>query len=76
MSVRVAPVPSDQVFMKVRDVMKLVEADGWTCVRQRGSHRMYRHSVKRGTVTVAGHPHHDLHPKTLNSILRQAGVNR
>jgi len=32
------------------------------------------HATKPGTVTVAGHPGQDLHPKTLSSILRQAGL--
>ncbi|MGH7951747.1 MAG: type II toxin-antitoxin system HicA family toxin [Limisphaerales bacterium] len=43
-------------------------------MRTRGSHRQYHHATKPGTVTVAGHPGQDLHPKTLNSILKQAGL--
>jgi len=34
-----------------------------------------RRDAKKGRVTIAGHPSKDLHPKTLNSILRQAGLN-
>jgi predicted RNA binding protein YcfA (HicA-like mRNA interferase family) len=60
--------------MKVREVIRLIEADGWVLRRQRGSHRHYQHPVKPGTVTVAGHPSVDLHPKTLQSIWRQAGL--
>ena len=60
--------------MKIREVIRLIEDDGWFLVRTRGSHRQYHHSAKRGTVTIAGPPGHDLHPKTLNSILRQAGL--
>lgn len=60
--------------MKVRDVVKLIERDGWVQVRQTGSHRHYRHSSKPGVVTVPGHPRDDLHPKTQKSILRQAGL--
>src|SRR5260370_21564866 len=41
-------------FMKVREVIKLIEADGWRMVRQRSSHRQYHHPTKPGTVTVAG----------------------
>ncbi|MCX6590616.1 MAG: type II toxin-antitoxin system HicA family toxin [Acidobacteria bacterium] len=62
--------------MKVRDAIKLVEADGWRLARIRGSHRDYFHSVKPGIVTVAGHPSADLDPKTLASILKQAGLKR
>lgn len=54
--------------------MKLVEGDGWQLVRQTGSHRHYRHPRKPGTVTIAGHPRDELHPKTQKSILRQAGL--
>lgn len=60
--------------MKIREVLRQIEADGWFVVRTRGSHRQYHHPTKSGTVTVAGHPGEDLHPKTLNSILKQAGL--
>jgi predicted RNA binding protein YcfA (HicA-like mRNA interferase family) len=58
--------------VKVRDLIKMIEEDGWYLVAIRGSHRQYRHSTKPGRVTVAGHPNHDLAPGTLNSILKQA----
>jgi len=58
--------------MKIRDVIKLLERDGWQIVRQRGSHRQFRHSRKPGLVTVAGKPNADLAPGTLNSIFKQA----
>jgi predicted RNA binding protein YcfA (HicA-like mRNA interferase family) len=48
--------------MKVKEIIKLIERDGWQQVRQTGSHRHYRHPSKPGTVTVAGHPRDDLHP--------------
>jgi predicted RNA binding protein YcfA (HicA-like mRNA interferase family) len=60
--------------MKIRDVIKLLERDGWCLVRQRGSHRQYRHDRKRGLVTVAGKPSADLAPGTLDSIFKQAGL--
>ncbi|MDP9144029.1 MAG: type II toxin-antitoxin system HicA family toxin [Actinomycetota bacterium] len=62
--------------MKVREVIALVEADGWVVVRTRGDHRQYKHPTKRGRVTIAGHPSDDVHPKTLQSILTQAGLRR
>jgi predicted RNA binding protein YcfA (HicA-like mRNA interferase family) len=58
--------------MKVRDAIKLIEADGWYLVVTKGSHRQYQHPKKPGRVTVAGHPSHDLAPGTLSSILKQA----
>lgn len=60
--------------MKVRDVIRRIEADGWFRVRTQGSHRQYHHPTKPGTVTVAGKPSVDVPPGTLNSILRQAGL--
>jgi predicted RNA binding protein YcfA (HicA-like mRNA interferase family) len=61
--------------MKIRDIIKRIETDGWHMVRQVGSHRQYKHPTKQGKVTVAGHPSTDLPPKTLKSILRQAGLD-
>ncbi|HVX83908.1 MAG TPA: type II toxin-antitoxin system HicA family toxin [Phycisphaerae bacterium] len=60
--------------MKVRDVIRLIESDGWRHVRTRGSHRQFNHLVKRGVVTVPGKASDDLAPGTLNSILKQAGL--
>jgi predicted RNA binding protein YcfA (HicA-like mRNA interferase family) len=58
--------------MKVKDIIKMLEKDGWHLVVTKGSHRQYKHPAKTGRVTVAGHPNHDLAPGTLNSILKQA----
>lgn len=58
--------------MKIRDIIKLVEADGWYQAGTRGSHRQYKHPAKPGRVTIAGHRGDDLAPGTLNSILKQA----
>jgi len=58
--------------MKIRDVVKWLEQDGWYLARQRGSHRQFRHPYKTGLVTVAGKAGDELAPGTLNSILKQA----
>lgn len=60
--------------MKVRDVVRLLEADGWYLVRTRGSHHQYKHATKPGLVTVPGRGGDELAPGTLNSILKQAGL--
>jgi len=62
--------------MKVRDVLKLIEADGWYLVVTKGSHRQYKHPSKPGRVTIAGHPNDDLAPGTLNSIVKQAQIDK
>jgi predicted RNA binding protein YcfA (HicA-like mRNA interferase family) len=58
--------------MKVHEIIKQIEADGWHLVTTRGSHRQYKHSSKPGRVTIAGKPSDDVAPGTLNSILKQA----
>jgi len=62
--------------VKVKEVLKLLEEDGWSQVRQRGSHRQFKHPTKRGTVTVSGKPNVDVPPGTLNSVLKQAGLKQ
>jgi predicted RNA binding protein YcfA (HicA-like mRNA interferase family) len=58
-------------LVKVREILKLIEADGWQMVAQKGNHRQFKHAVKKGRVTVPGHPKDDLHP-----ALKRASVNR
>jgi len=61
--------------LTVREILKLLRDDGWTEVAQRGSHRQFKHPTKKGRVTVAGKPSAILPPKTLRSVLRQAGLD-
>ncbi len=61
---------------KVREMIRLVEQDGWYRVRTHGSHRQFKHAAKRGTVTIAGRLSKDLGPDTVSSILKQAGLDR
>jgi predicted RNA binding protein YcfA (HicA-like mRNA interferase family) len=60
--------------VKVRDLIRLIEKDGWRIVATRGSHRQYKHVLKQGRVTIPGHPGDDIHPDTLKSVLTQAGL--
>ncbi len=62
--------------MKISEVLRLLEEDGWTLKRITGSHRHYTHPTKPGLVTVAGKPSATLKPKTEASILKQAGLPR
>jgi predicted RNA binding protein YcfA (HicA-like mRNA interferase family) len=61
---------------KVKELLALIEADGWFQVRQRGSHRQYHHPSKAGTVTVSGKPSVEVPPGTLSSVLKQAGLKK
>ncbi len=60
--------------MKFRDIIALLERDGWRHVRTTGSHMHYRHPSKPGIVTVpaGGKLNRDVAPGTLRSILKQA----
>jgi predicted RNA binding protein YcfA (HicA-like mRNA interferase family) len=58
--------------MKVRDIIRMIEEDGWYIVNTRGSHRQFKHSKKTGRVTIAGKLSHDVAQGTLNSIMKQA----
>jgi len=60
--------------MKVKDLIALLELDGWQQVRQKGSHRQFHHPVKPGT--VARKPSVDVPPGTLINVLKQAGLKQ
>jgi predicted RNA binding protein YcfA (HicA-like mRNA interferase family) len=62
--------------MKVRDIIRRLERDGWTLRDTRGSHRQYTHPAKPGRVTAPGHLGDDLSPGMIGSILKQAGLTR
>jgi len=56
-----------------KDVIKLIEANGWHLDSVRGSHHQFTHSERKGKITVALHKG-DIPPGTLNAILKQAGL--
>lgn len=59
--------------LKVGDVIRRLEAEGWRLTRTRGSHRIFKHPTKPGTVIVAGKPSKDLTEGTWDEIQKQAG---
>jgi predicted RNA binding protein YcfA (HicA-like mRNA interferase family) len=60
--------------MKVKELLKMLEEDGWVLNRTKGSHRQFKHPIKPGLVTVAGKPSADVPKGTLNAILKQSGL--
>ncbi len=62
--------------MKVRDMIKRIEDDGWYYSDTRGDHRYCKHATKPGKVTVPGHPSDEVAAGTLGSIWRQAGLRK
>jgi predicted RNA binding protein YcfA (HicA-like mRNA interferase family) len=61
--------------LKVKELIKIIENDGWFLVRQKGSHMQFKHLLKKGVVTIAAHKMSDEVAKgTLNSVLKQADL--
>ena len=60
--------------MKVREIIRLIERDGWFRIKAKGGHRQFKHLVKGGRVTVSGQMSDELDKKTEKSILKQAGL--
>ena len=60
--------------MDAKELEKILKKDGWTAVKQKGSHRKYKHTTKPGKITIPFHGHKDLNIKTANTILEQAGL--
>jgi len=60
--------------MKARELIRIIEQDGWRLVRQKGSHMQFKHPTKPGTVTVPYHGSRDLSKSDVASILKQAGL--
>lgn len=60
--------------VKVSEVIKKVEADGWVLIRASGSHRHFKHPTKRGIVTISGNTYDEMPKGTLGNVLRQAGL--
>lgn len=60
--------------MKVSELIKIIENDGWYLSRTKGSHRQYKHSIKKGVVTISGKLSSDIAMGTLKSVIKQAGL--
>ena len=57
------------IILKVREMIKLIETDGWYLVTTKGSHRQYKHPEKSGRITIAGHLADDLAPGTIEQYI-------
>ena len=55
-----------------REIINLLQDDGWKLVGTRGDHHQFKHSEKEGKITVP-HPQKNLTPKVIASIFKQAG---
>lgn len=58
--------------VKVSLILKALKKNGWEMVRQRGSHRQFKHPTKKGTVTVNASESDDVWGDLLKSIEKQS----
>jgi predicted RNA binding protein YcfA (HicA-like mRNA interferase family) len=59
--------------LKPREVVAILEKLGFVELRQKGSHKQYRHSDGRST-TVSFHPGRDISPILLRKIAGDIGL--
>ena len=63
--------------MKFKEIIKILEKDGWFLIRQKGSHMQFKHQRKKGLVTIASHSlNDDIALGTLSSIYKQAEMEK
>ena len=60
--------------MTYKQLIKLIQKDGWDLVKTKGSHRQFKHPTKKGKVTIPGKSGVDVPKGILNRILKQAGL--
>jgi len=60
--------------MKVRELIRMLEKNGWTRDRSKGSHRQFKHPVNPRVITVPGNEGDELATGTLQGILKKAGL--
>ena len=59
--------------MNSKDLIKMIEKEGWYLVATKGSHHQFKHPTKSGRVTIP-HPKKDLPKGTVKNIMKQAGI--
>jgi predicted RNA binding protein YcfA (HicA-like mRNA interferase family) len=57
------------------EARRAILRDGWFIVRSRGGHEQYEHRTKAGIVTIPAHAGRTINPKTIKSIIKQAGLS-
>lgn len=62
--------------MKCSEVLRILKADGWTTVSQKGSHLKLRHPVKKGMIIFPDHGSKELGTGLQKKLFKQAGIKR
>ena len=60
--------------MTAKEVIKLLEKNGWSEARQRGSHKVFKHPDFTDNIPVPMHSGKDIPKGTLHSIFKKAGL--
>lgn len=62
--------------LKVKEVIKILKKDGWYLHNTKGSHRQFKHNIKKGKVTINSKDSDTLDQFLLNSIFMQAQIKK
>lgn len=62
-------------ILKVEQLIRALERDGWFEVKGKGGHRQFKHPTKPGKVTVPIHRRRDIEPWLLRKILNRVGIS-
>ncbi|MBI4357914.1 MAG: type II toxin-antitoxin system HicA family toxin [Candidatus Omnitrophica bacterium] len=60
--------------LKAKDLIRLLQKDGFLLVHQKGSHATYKHPLTQKRVTVPIHPGRDLKRGLLKGILNDLNM--
>lgn len=60
--------------VKYNELFKLLKTDGWYEVRQKGSHVVMQHPLKREQITVPYHSGKEVKKGLLSKLLKQANI--
>ena len=69
---------SKQPALSGKDLCKVLEKEGFECVRQTGSHKIYRKKTEEGfiTVPIPVHSNKPLKKGTLHAILKKTSITK
>ena len=60
-------------WMNSKELIKVLEKDGWVLRGSKGSHHVFNHPRKAGHITIP-HPKKDLGIGLVQKLLKQAGI--
>ena len=61
-------------MLKVRQLIRILESDGWICISSRGSHMKFIHPDKPGIIIVPFHADKTLGKGYVIKTFRKAGI--